>query len=119
MTQNKKCTVVNWVIRKQQKLQLFWLIPMVAGYTLATTATLLYASSPRYWYGLGQHGSYPLIGMGYVAGLLMMYGWIRFVAIFLAKLSNMIPVLPQLTREAQPGVWPPPPDTPEPGKPAV
>ncbi len=106
-------TILAKVIQKRQHIHLNWLIPMVIGYTLATTITLLYTATPRYWSQLARAGDYPLLIIGVIAGLLMIYGWVRFVLIFFGsdQREETLPVSSVLV-DAQKGVWPPPPSRP-------
>jgi len=107
-------TILAKVIQKRQHIHLNWLIPMVTGYTLATTITLLYTATPRYWSQLARAGDYPLLIVGFIAGLLMIYGWVRFASIFfrLDQLKGS-PPLSHDTVDTKTGVWPPPPTKPE------
>lgn len=96
------------VVRKHQYIYLIWLLPMAVGYTFAAIGALLYALEPRYWSGLAQHGSYPLIVIGLIAGLLLIYGWMRFWLTFLVLVQKeeVQPPTPVIVERE---IWPPPP----------
>jgi hypothetical protein len=81
---------------------------MAMGYTFSAVGAVLYALEPRHWLRLAQHGSYPLIIMGFMAGLLLIYSWIRLWFTFLVpvKANNLQTPHPAKVED---GVWPPPP----------
>lgn len=108
------CIILAQVIRKHQYAHLSWLIPMAIGHTSSATIAFLYALNPRYWYHLARTGSYPLLIIGVVAGLLMVYGWVRFAMTFLGDDGASASLPPSTAaEESQEGTWPPPPSRPQ------
>ena len=102
------------VVRRRQNIHLRWIIPMAVGYTLSAIMALLYALDPRYWGSLAHAGSYPLLIIGVISGLLMVYGWVRFAMIFFSS-NTASKILRPLSVgvDAHKGVWPPPPERPK------
>ena len=100
------CIAIAYAVKKVQYLHLAWLVPLAIGQIVYRFSAILYDMAPGYWHMLAHRKSYPLLFIGAIAGVLMIYGWIRLAVAF----RNMRVVAP--SREAQEIIeqsWPPPP----------
>lgn len=106
-------------VKKRQYVHLSWIIPLASGYTLSTLDTVLYLSKPHYWFSLARSGSYPIVIISVLAGLIMIYGWIRLTVMFAKSdlFGRPLPCpntintdeLPSGAMDGKDEVWPPPP----------